>query len=118
MEDLIRHLVEPAVSNPEAVQVSAVEGEDVVLLKLSVDPADRGIFDEDGDRTLRSIRTIVSAAAGSNKASVELVSEDEQAEDADDDTSDDDTSDEDDSDEDDSDDDDSDEYDSEEDDAE
>ncbi|MCO4744443.1 MAG: KH domain-containing protein [Proteobacteria bacterium] len=85
MEELIRHLVEPAVSNPEAVQVSAVEGEDVVLLKLSVDAADRGIFDEDGDRTLRSIRTIVSAAAGSNKASVELVSDDEQAEDAGDD---------------------------------
>ena len=83
MEDLIRHLVEPAVANPDGVQVTAVDGDDVVLLKLSVDAADAGIFDEDGDRTLRSIRTIVSAAAGSNKASVELVSADEQGDDAD-----------------------------------
>lgn len=83
MEDLIRHLVEPAVSNPEAVSIQAVEGDDVLLLKVSVDDADRSIFDD--DRTMRSIRTIVSAAAGSNKASVELAdAEDEDAdEDAD-----------------------------------
>ena len=83
MEDLIRHLVEPAVDNPDAVEVTAVEGDDVLLLKLSVDEADREII-EDG-RTLRSIRTIVSAAAGSSKASVELVDADEHTDDADED---------------------------------
>lgn len=89
MEDLIRHLVEPAVTHPEAVQVTAVQGDDVLLLQLSVDDGDRGIFDEDGDRTLRSIRTIVSAAAGSNKASVELIASDDQADDVADDQDDD-----------------------------
>ena len=80
MEDLIRHLVEPAATKPEAVAITAVEGDDVLLLKLSVDEADNGLFED--DRTMRSIRTIVSAAAGSKKASVELVNGDEQAEDA------------------------------------
>ena len=79
MEDLVRHLVEPAVSNPEAVEISAVEGDDVLLLKLSVADEDRELFEE--DRNMRAIRTIVSAAAGSRKASVELVSDDEQEED-------------------------------------
>lgn len=76
MEDLIRHLVEPAVTNPEAVSISAVEGDDVLLLKVSVDEADHEIIAD--DRTMRSIRTIVSAAAGSTKASVELVDEAEE----------------------------------------
>lgn len=70
MEDLIRHLVEPAVSTPDEVSIAAVEGDDVLLLKLSVADADREIIDD--GRTMRSIRTIVSAAAGSTKASVEL----------------------------------------------
>jgi predicted RNA-binding protein YlqC (UPF0109 family) len=83
MEALIRHLVEPAVANPEAVDIQAVEGDDVLLLTVSVDAADREILDD--DRTMRSIRTIVSAAAGSQKASVQLAEdEDEDAdEDAD-----------------------------------
>ena len=76
MEDLIRHLVEPAVSNPDAVAIQAVEGDDVLLLKLSVDAADHEILDD--DRTMRSIRTIVSAAAGSQKASVQLASDDDE----------------------------------------
>ena len=78
-QDLVRHLVEPAVSNPEAVEISAVEGDDVLLLKLSVADEDRELFSE--DRNVRAIRTIVSAAAGSRKASVELVSDDEKEED-------------------------------------
>ena len=45
MEDLVRHLVEPAVSNPEAVEISAVEGDDVLLLKLSVADEDRELFE-------------------------------------------------------------------------
>ena len=61
MEDLVRHLVEPAVSNPEAVEISAVEGDDVLLLKLSVADEDRELFSE--DRNMRAIRTIVSRLA-------------------------------------------------------
>ena len=66
-------------SNPDAVEISAVEGDDVLLLKLSVADEDRELFEE--ERNMRAIRSIVSAAAGSQKASVELVSGDEQEED-------------------------------------
>jgi uncharacterized protein len=73
MEALVRHLVEPIVRHPDAVQLKAVEGEAVVLLELVVHPEDRERVDGDKGRTLRAIRNILSAAAGSRKASLDLV---------------------------------------------
>ena len=75
MEALIRHIVEPIVKHKDAVSIRLVDGESVVLLELMVHPDDREVLEGDKGRTLRSIRQIVSAAAGKKKASVDLVEE-------------------------------------------
>jgi len=73
METLVRHVVEPIVDHPEAISVQTVEGEAVVMLELVVHPDDRSKVDGDKGRTLRAIRNILSAAAGSRKATLDLV---------------------------------------------
>ena len=73
MEALVRHLVAPIVQNPDAVSIQTVEAEATVLLELVVHPEDRDVFEADGGRTLRAVRTILSAAAGRRKASLDLV---------------------------------------------
>lgn len=75
MEALIRHLVEPIVANPDAISLQTVEGESVVMLELVVHPDDFDVVDGERGRTLRAIRTLVSAAAGKRKATLELVNE-------------------------------------------
>ena len=75
MEPLVRHLVEPIVSHPDAVSIQTVEGEAVVMLELVVHPEDRERVDGDRGRTLRAIRNVLSAAAGSRKATLDLVEE-------------------------------------------
>lgn len=73
MEDLVRHLVTPLVANPDDVAVSTVDGDSVTIVELSVHADDRKIFEDDGN--LRAVRNVLSAAAGSKKATVELVSD-------------------------------------------
>ena len=75
MESLVRHLVEPIVSHPGEVRLQTVEGEAVVMLELVVHPDDRVRVEGDKGRTLRAIRNILSAAAGSRKATLDLVEE-------------------------------------------
>jgi hypothetical protein len=75
LEPLVRHLVEPIVSHPDAISIQAVEGEAVVMLELVVHPDDRDRVDGDRGRTLRAIRNVLSAAAGSRKATLDLVEE-------------------------------------------
>ncbi len=75
MQDLVFHLVKPIVANPEEVQVQVVEAEATVMLELSVNPADRERVQGENGRTLRSIRNILSAAAGRRKATLDLVDE-------------------------------------------
>jgi predicted RNA-binding protein YlqC (UPF0109 family) len=80
MESLVRHLVEPIVQHPDAVSVQAVEGDAVTLYELVVHDDDRELFEADRGKTLRSIRNILSAAAGRQKASLDLVDEHGQGE--------------------------------------
>lgn len=72
MEALVRHLVEPLVKHPEAVTLRVVEGEASILLELGVDPDDRALFTAEDGRVLRHVRTVLSAAAGSKKATLDL----------------------------------------------
>ncbi len=78
MEALVRHLVTPLLSHPDDVRVRAVEGESVTILEVAVHAHDRPVLEDEG--TLRAVRNIVSAAAGSKKATVELVADDEGGE--------------------------------------
>ncbi|MCA9297449.1 MAG: KH domain-containing protein [Alphaproteobacteria bacterium] len=75
MEDLVRHLVAPIVDHPEDIVLSTVDGESVVMIELKVHDDDREAVEGERGRTLRSIRNILSAAAGSKKASLDLVDE-------------------------------------------
>jgi predicted RNA-binding protein YlqC (UPF0109 family) len=76
MEALVRHLVLPIVKHPGEVSIRVVEGEAVITLELTVHPDDREAVDGERGRTLRSIRNILSAAAGSKKATLDLMDED------------------------------------------
>lgn len=73
MDKLVHHLVRPIVDHPEEVSLQVVEGESVISLELSVNPDDHDTVEGERGRTLRSIRNILSAAAGSKKASLDLV---------------------------------------------
>lgn len=73
MEALLRHMVEPIVANKDAVSIQAIEGDASILFELVVHEDDRDrVHGEDG-RTLRALRTVLSAAAGKRKATVDLV---------------------------------------------
>jgi predicted RNA-binding protein YlqC (UPF0109 family) len=76
MEALVRHLIEPFVRHPDAVDLRVIEGDAAYILELSVHDEDRPAFTEDDGRVLRHVRTILSAAAGSKKATIELVDDD------------------------------------------
>jgi len=75
MVDLVHHLVKPIVEHPGQVSVQAVDGESVVMLELVVHADDRDRLTGDDGRALRALRTVLSAAAGKRKASLELVEE-------------------------------------------
>lgn len=75
MEALVRHLVEPIVAHKDAVSLQVVEGEAVLMMELVVHPDDKAVVDGDKGRTLRAIRNVISAAAGSRKATLDLVDE-------------------------------------------
>lgn len=62
MRELIEAIAKALVDNPEQVAVRSVEGEQVTILELRVDPSDLGKVIGKQGRTARSIRTILGAA--------------------------------------------------------
>jgi predicted RNA-binding protein YlqC (UPF0109 family) len=62
MKELVEAIAKALVDNPEHVQVKAVEGEQVTVLELRVDPSDLGKVIGRQGRTAKSIRTILGAA--------------------------------------------------------
>ena len=64
--DEVVHLVEliakALVDKPEEVSVKAVEGEQVLVLELSVDPTDLGKVIGKKGRTAKSMRSLLAAA--------------------------------------------------------
>ncbi len=73
MEALALHVVRPIVSHPDEVAIQTIEADDVTILELMVHADDRDRFEEEDGRVLRAVRTILSAAAGRRKATLELV---------------------------------------------
>lgn len=73
MEALTRHLIEPIVAHPEAIQLQSIEGEASVIVEAILAADDRAALEDDGARTLRAVRNVLSAAAGRRKATLELV---------------------------------------------
>ncbi len=62
MKDLVEAIAKALVDHPDQVQVNAVEGEQVTVLELRVDPTDLGKVIGRQGRTAKSIRTILGAA--------------------------------------------------------
>lgn len=62
MKELVEAIAKALVDKPEGVQVRSVDGEQVVVLELRVDPTDLGKVIGRQGRTAKSIRTILGAA--------------------------------------------------------
>ena len=71
MKDLIEYIAKALVDNPEAVEVSEVEGTKTSVLELKVAKEDLGKVIGKQGRTARAMRTILSAASAKvNKRTV------------------------------------------------
>lgn len=73
MTDLVLHLVKPIVAHPDDVKVAVVDGEAAVQLDLTVNADDKDAVIGENGRTIRSIRNILSAAAGRKKATLDVL---------------------------------------------
>ncbi|MFY9752196.1 MAG: KH domain-containing protein [Candidatus Acidiferrales bacterium] len=62
MRVLVEEIAKALVDHPDAVQVKAVEGEQVTVLELRVHPEDLGKVIGRQGRTAKSIRTLLGAA--------------------------------------------------------
>jgi hypothetical protein len=67
MKDLIKYIAEALVDDPEAVEVSEVEGEQTSVIELKVAKDDLGKIIGKQGRTARAIRTILGAASAKIK---------------------------------------------------
>ncbi len=63
MKELITYIAKALVDNPEAVEVSEVEGEQTSVIELKVAKTDLGKVIGKQGRTARAMRTILSAAS-------------------------------------------------------
>ncbi len=67
MKELIKRIVQALVDNPEQVEVSEVEGDNVLVIELRVAKEDMGKVIGKKGRTAQAIRSILSAASGKAK---------------------------------------------------
>lgn len=63
MGELVKTIAKALVDNPDAVKVTAIEGEEVITLELNVHPDDMGKVIGKQGRIAKAIRTVVKAAA-------------------------------------------------------
>lgn len=73
MRELAEHMLRPIVAHPDHLQLQVIEGEASVVIEAIVHADDRTSLESDDGRTLRAIRTVLSAAAGRQKATFDLV---------------------------------------------
>ena len=75
MKELLTILAKNLVQKPEAVSVEEEQQENILVLKLRVDPEDMGKVIGKQGRIAKSIRSVVKAAAIHNnkKVTVEIV---------------------------------------------
>ena len=73
MESLALHLIRPIVQHPDDLAIQVIEGDASLMLELVANAEDKERIEGDNGRTLRSVRNILSAAAGRQRASLDLV---------------------------------------------
>lgn len=69
---VLTHIVRSIVDDPDAVDVSAVDGDDEVVLEVRVGPGDLGRVIGRRGRTAQSIRAVVRAAATNDDVDVDV----------------------------------------------
>jgi predicted RNA-binding protein YlqC (UPF0109 family) len=62
MKDLVEEIAKALVDYPDEIQVTAVEGSEVTVLKLRANPEDLGKIIGRQGRTVQAIRILLSAA--------------------------------------------------------
>jgi len=67
MKDLVVHIAQALVDNPERVSVNVLEGSQATVLELTVAKEDLGKIIGKQGRTARAIRTILGAASAKQK---------------------------------------------------
>ena len=67
MKDLLKRIVQALVDNPEQVEVSEVDGDNVLVLELRVAKEDMCKVIGKQGRTAQAIRSILNAASGKVK---------------------------------------------------
>jgi hypothetical protein len=72
MKELVQYLAKCLVNNPDAVEVKETEGETASVLELRVAKEDLGRIIGKQGRTVKSIRTILTAAASRTNRKVVL----------------------------------------------
>lgn len=72
MKDVLEYVARAIVDDPDAVEVTEVEGERSVILQLRVAPDDMGKVIGKRGRTVRAIRSVLRAA-GSREGVTPLV---------------------------------------------
>ncbi len=71
MKELLEHIAKSLVDNPDAVEVSEIEGQQTSVLELKVAKEDIGKVIGKQGRTARALRSILNAAASKlNKRAV------------------------------------------------
>jgi predicted RNA-binding protein YlqC (UPF0109 family) len=63
MRELVEHIAKALVDDPDKVDVTEVDGENVTVIELRVGPGDLGKVIGKQGRTARAIRTILNANA-------------------------------------------------------
>jgi predicted RNA-binding protein YlqC (UPF0109 family) len=67
MKELVEVLVKNLVDNPDAVQVSEVVGNNVIIIEVKVDKSDMGKVIGKHGQTASAIRTLLSATSAKLK---------------------------------------------------
>lgn len=73
MEELVTYIIRSLVDNPDEVSIKKIEAEKTIILELKVAPSDVGKVIGKGGKTIKAIRTLLSASA--TKASKRAVLE-------------------------------------------
>ena len=73
MGELLEMIAKALVDNPDRVQVRAVEGEEVTILEVRVDPSDLGKVIGRNGRNANAVRTILAAAGTKLNRRITLV---------------------------------------------
>ena len=72
MKELIKHIAQALVDNPEQVSVREITGEHTIIIELKVAKEDIGMVIGKKGRTAQALRTILNAVSGKEKKRITL----------------------------------------------